>query len=167
MLCALDFACSTDLRTFHIVSREVAKGQATHSALQKYSSYFEAHFMEEKLEQVRQRQPTQPNGKRKFKLTLSASLSSCPSNTSQVVAASSPCCRADLRHSRSPEESRSSFPHRATWMLSTRSPPLPLTTGARILQNCDPQYRATRSWQNAPERQQKQGQGQRACSASK
>ena len=44
-----------------------------------------------------------------------------------------------LRHSRSLEESRSSFPHGRTWMLSTRSTPsLPLSTVARILQNCDP-----------------------------
>ena len=38
------------LPTFRIVSGEVAKGQTTHRALQKYSSYFEAQFMEEKLE---------------------------------------------------------------------------------------------------------------------
>ena len=76
---------------------------------------------------------------------------------------------ADLRHSRILEESRSGFPPRRTRMLSTRSTPsLPLTTGARILQNRDP----PRTEPHDPggtlrSVSKKQGQGQRACSTSK
>ena len=148
MLCALDFACSTGLPTFHILSREVAKGQADAQRLAKVLFPTSRHSSwRRKLEQVRHGQLTQSNGKRKLKLTLSASLSSCPSRTPQVVAASSfvlsgPIfATAEVR--RSPP---SSFPDRATLdvgMLSTRSTPsLPLTTGAHIRQNCDPQCRS-------------------------
>ena len=103
--------------TFHIVSRVMAIGQATHRALQKYSSYFEAQFMEEKLEKVRHCQLAQSNDKRKLKLTLSASLLflSLQDNTSrgceQSVPSGATFATADVW--RSPAEV---FRIRETWM---------------------------------------------------